>query len=71
MLRGYRWRGRDPLVCLDQVGNANDDVLDLTPVSDAPAQHVRDGWEPWFSGQAVPLIWERVEPDEVEPCRTQ
>lgn len=63
-MRG-RWREKD-LTCLDQVANAIDSKVDLTPVSDAPAQAVRDAWLPWLEGQAVPLIWERVTPDD--PC---
>ena len=49
--------------CLDQVGNANESFLDLTPVSEAPAQATRNGWAAWKRGQAVPLIWEAVRPD--------
>ncbi len=56
----YDWRGR----CVDQVANAPDASVDLTPASQAPAEAVRAAWAPWLSGQAVPLLWERVEPDD-------
>jgi hypothetical protein len=68
MLRG--WRGRDPLQCVDQVGNAPDDSVDLTPVSQVPAENVALGWSPLLSGQEPPLIYEQYESEEVEPCRT-
>jgi hypothetical protein len=60
-----RWRGKD-LTCLDQVANALDSTVDLTPVSEAPAEAVYAAWAPLVSGQSVPLIWERVVDDE--PC---
>ena len=47
-----------------------DDFVDLAPVSEAPANAVKDAWAPLLSGQAVPLIGEdrhgRIE--EEEPC---
>lgn len=69
MLRG--WRGRDPLTCLDQVANAPDSSVDLTPASDARADATKAGWLPLKGGQDVPLIWERYQPEEIEPCRTR
>jgi hypothetical protein len=36
---------------------------DLTPVSQVPAARVRAGMAPLLSGQAIPLIGERVTPD--------
>lgn len=61
-----RWREPDRL-CLDQVANAIDAKVDLTPVSDAPAQAVRDAWAALLPGQPVPLLWERRY-DDAEPC---
>ena len=52
-----RWRGRD-LTPKDQVANAKDSFVDLTPVSDAPAEAVEAAWAPLLSGQEVPLIGE-------------
>lgn len=52
-----RWRGRD-LTPKDQVANAHDDFVDLTPVSEAPAEAVEAAWAPLLSGQAIPLIGE-------------
>lgn len=65
--RSRLWRRRDPLCPLDQVGNAPDSIADLTPVSEVPAQHVKDGWDPWRQGQAVPLFYERVDPIPYDP----
>lgn len=42
----------------DQVANANDSFVDLTPVSQVPAQQVRARWAAVLGGQSVPLIWE-------------
>jgi hypothetical protein len=39
---------------------------DLTPVSQEPVQRVREGMAPLLSGQAVPLLGERVQRD-VDP----
>lgn len=61
-----RWRGRD-LDCKEQVANADDSFVDLTPVSDTPAAVVAASWDALRAGQAVPLIGERVYPDD-EPC---
>lgn len=52
-----RWRGRD-LTPKDQVANAKDSFVDLTPVSEAPAEAVAAAWAPLLSGQEVPLIGE-------------
>lgn len=57
-----RWRGRD-LECKEQVANALDSFVDLTPVSEAPAATVKAAWLPLQAGQAIPLIGERVVPD--------
>lgn len=59
------WRGR--IDCLDQVANAKDSFVDLAPVSEAPAEATRAGWEALIPGQAVPMIGERVY-DYAEPC---
>lgn len=61
-----RWRGRD-LECKEQVANANDSFVDLTPVSDTPADVAKAAWLPLQEGQEVPLVGERVHPDD-EPC---
>lgn len=57
-----RWRGRD-LECKEQVANATDSFVDLTPVSAAPAAAVKAAWLPLRAGQSVPLVGERVYPD--------
>jgi len=65
-----RWRGRD-LTYKEQVANACDSFVDLTPVSEAPAAAVLADWLPLKQGQAIPLIWERTTPDgrpEDEGC---
>lgn len=65
----FRWRGRgEPQ---EQVANACDSFVDLTPVSEAPATQTRSNWSAILPGQSVPLIWEdtrgyREEQDE--PC---
>ena len=53
-----RWRGRD-LDCVDQVANAKDSTVDLTPVSEAPAEATRANWAALIPGQAIPMIGER------------
>lgn len=55
-----RWRGRDGRYH-EQVANACDDFVDLTPVSEAPAEQVRENWSALIPGQAVPMIGERVD----------
>jgi hypothetical protein len=52
-----RWRGRD-LEPKDQVANALDSFVDLTPASEAPAAAVKAAWAPLLSGQEIPLIGE-------------
>lgn len=58
-----RWRGRDATY-KEQVANACDSFVDLTPVSDAPAAQVSTSWSALLPGQTVPLIWERTYPDD-------
>ncbi len=60
-----RWREKD-LSCLDQVANAKDSTVNLTPASATRSALVNAAWAPWLPGQAVPLIWERV--TDAEPC---
>jgi hypothetical protein len=55
-----RWRGRD-LTYKEQVANACDGFVDLTPASEAPAQQVQDAWSALRAGQEIPLIGERVD----------
>ena len=62
-----RWRGR-PLTVELQVANACDSFLDLTPVSQAPAEQTRANWSVLLSGQTIPLIWERTYDAEREEC---
>lgn len=52
-----RWRGRD-LRPKEQVANAWDSFVDLTPVSDIAADEVKEAWAPLLSGQEIPLIGE-------------
>jgi hypothetical protein len=51
-----RWRGRPD--CFEQVGNAKDSFVDLTPVSEAPAEQTRSNWSALLPGQDIPLIGE-------------
>jgi hypothetical protein len=60
------WRGRG-LECREQVANADDSFVDLTPASDTPAALVKAAWLPLQEGQDIPLVGERVYPDD-EPC---
>lgn len=65
-----RWRGRDTAY-KEQVANACDSFVDLTPTSAAPAAAVVNNWSALLSGQPIPLIWERMTPDvrpEEEGC---
>ena len=65
-----RWRGRDTAY-KEQVANACDSFVDLTPASLAPAATVLSKWLPLQAGQPIPLIWERTTPDgrpEEEGC---
>jgi len=52
------WRGRARLKKEEQVANACDSFVDLTPASDAPAVQTRTNWSALLPGQAVPLIGE-------------
>lgn len=51
--RGRGWRKEE------QVANARDSFVDLTPVSEAPAQLVRADWAAVLPGQTIPLIGEK------------
>ncbi len=64
-----RWRGRD-LTPKEQVANACDSFVDLTPASDVPAELVKERWSALLSGQAIPLIGEDdgYREDPLEPC---
>lgn len=65
-----RWRGRSGRY-EEQVANACDSFVDLTPASQAPAAAVSSAWSALQSGQSVPLIWEETTPDgrpEEEGC---
>jgi hypothetical protein len=53
-----RWRGRQVHPKPEQVANACDDFVDLTPVSEAPAEQTRTNWSALLPGQTVPLIGE-------------
>jgi hypothetical protein len=54
-----RWRGRD-LAYKEQVANACDDFVDLTPATQEPAIETRENWSALIPGQAVPMIGEQV-----------
>lgn len=41
-----------------------DGQTDLSPVSEAPAEAVREGMQPLLEGQALPLIGEQVDFDD-------
>jgi hypothetical protein len=60
-----RWRGRSSRR-EEQVANARDSFVDLTPVSEAPAVVVRSAWSAILPGQDVPLTWERTYGGEEE-----
>lgn len=64
------WRGRD-LAYKEQVANACDSFVDLTPSSETPAADTAAAWTALLPGQEIPLIWERTTPDgrpEEEGC---
>lgn len=64
-----RWRGRD-LRPKEQVANAWDSQVDLTPASQTPAAEVKEAWAPLLSGQEIPLIGERADgwqPEKDDP----
>lgn len=63
-----RWRGRDHRRRDEQVANACDSFVDLTPASDLPAQRVKDSWSAWLPGQEIPLIGEHRYGGEEEFC---
>ena len=61
-----RWRGRgEPQ---EQVANACDSFVDLTPASEAPATQTRTNWSALLPGQPIPLIGERRYDGEEELC---
>lgn len=66
-----RWRGRD-LRPKEQVANAWNSFVDLTPASEIPAQQIRDNFDPLRAGQEIPLIGElpdeRIEKDAPDEC---
>jgi hypothetical protein len=55
----------------DQVGNGPDDLVDLEPVSQEPAEATRSHWDALLTGKAVPRVGERVPPDPVAYCRDE
>jgi hypothetical protein len=57
-----RWRGRSTEY-REQVANACDSFVDLTPASEAPAVAVAAAWAALLPGQDVPLIYERTTDD--------
>ena len=61
-----RWRGRQVWPKPEQVANACDDFVDLTPVSEAAAEQTRTNWAALRAGQNIPLIGERTYVDEEE-----
>lgn len=64
-----RWRGRDGRP-KEQVANAWNSYVDLTPANDALADAVKAAWSAMQSGQEIPLIGEdreqvrKDDPDE-------
>lgn len=50
----------------EQIANAPDDLFPLAPASEAPAAATLANWSALLPGQDVPLIHERVSPDELE-----
>jgi hypothetical protein len=52
-LRAALRRKDDPSPVVEQVFNADRPTANLTPVSEAPAQAVRDGWAALLSGEQV------------------
>jgi hypothetical protein len=62
-----RWRGRD-YSKHEQVANACDDFVDLTPASEIPAQLTRAKWDAWRPGQEIPLIGEIRYAEREEEC---
>ena len=62
--RLYRWSGPQSSGDCEQVANANDSFMDLTPASGAPAEQTRSNWSALLPDQDIPLIWERNHGDE-------
>lgn len=58
------WRGRSAARKEPLIANANDDFVDLSPVSDAPAAAVKAAWSVLLPGQTIPLIGERLVREE-------
>jgi len=52
-----RWRGRRETFD-EQVANALDSTVDLTPASTAPGDAVKANWSALLRGQTIPLIGE-------------
>lgn len=65
-----RWRGREERRG-EQVANARDSFIDLTPASEAAATATRDNWSALLPGQPIPLIWEETRRgrQERDECR--
>lgn len=61
-----RLLSRDRSCPPDQVFNGPDALAHLTPASEAPAAAVKTAWEPVRTGQAIPMLGERVSDDV--PC---
>lgn len=57
------WIPLDPSVVPDQVGNANDSLVDLTPDPTYLAA-LRSAWAPLLHGQPIPRLGERTTSDE-------
>lgn len=62
-----RWRGRD-YGRREQVANACDSFVDLTPASQVPAETVKTNWAALLPGQEIPLIGEIRYGDREEDC---
>lgn len=61
------WRAaRSPRYPIDQAINIKDSLAVLTPASEAPAVATRAGWDAVRSGQAIPLVYERVEVENAD-----
>lgn len=54
-----RWRGRDETVP-EQVANAYDWIVDLSPASPIPAAMTAANWSALLPGQTVPLFNEEM-----------
>lgn len=60
----YRWRGPQPAKCEEQIANAPDGSVDLSPASDSPAETVRSAWAAVLPSE-VPFIWEASHGDRL------